>query len=206
MFDVGGVLYDWDPRFLYEKLIPDPSRLAWFLDNVVTHRWHHQHDLGRPFAKTSAELIAEHPDEEALIALYAPRWLETIPGPIPGMPGLVGELAAAGVPLFALTNFSAEFWPRFRATQPIFASFRDVVVSGVEKLAKPDPAIYHLAARRFGYPPAALLFIDDRHENVDAARAAGWRALLFRSAPELRRALDELGVFSRMAIAAPDPG
>ena len=98
VWDVGHVLYDWDPRFLYAKLIPDADRLDWFLSNVVTRAWHFQHDAGRPFAETSAELIAEYPAEAELIAAYGPRWLETIPGPIPGTHELVEALAAAGIP------------------------------------------------------------------------------------------------------------
>ena len=146
VWDVGHVLYDWDPRFLYAKLIPDSDRLDWFLSNVVTRTWHFQHDAGRPFAETSAELMALHPDHAGLIAEYGPRWLETIPGPIPGTHDLVKRLAAAGVPQYGITNFSGEFWPPFRATAPeLFDRFRDVVVSGDEKLVKPDPAIYALA-------------------------------------------------------------
>ena len=146
-------MYDWDPRGLYEKLIPDRRELDWFLSNVVTKQWHFQHDAGRPFVKTSAELTACFPAYAKLIAAYGPRWLETIPGPMPGMLGLVADLDAAGVRLFAITNFSAEFWAMFRPTAPVFDCFRDIIVSGVEKLTKPDPAIYALALDRFGLAP-----------------------------------------------------
>jgi 2-haloacid dehalogenase len=193
VWDVGHVLYDWDPRFLYEKLIPDPVRLDWFLSNVVTHRWHFQHDAGRPFAETSAELSALFPDDAELISAYGPRWLETIPGPIEGTHALVTELSEAAVPQFGITNFSAEFWGRFRPTAPLFDHFADVVVSGREQLVKPDPAIYALAQQRFGLGIGEALFIDDNPANVQAAIDAGWHAHRFTDADMLRNVLREHG-------------
>lgn len=193
VFDVGHVLYDWDPRFLYEKLIPEADRLDWFLAHVVTREWHFQHDAGRPFAETSAELIALYPGETDLIRAYGPRWLETIPGPIPGSLPLVERLAEAGVPLFGITNFSAEFWAMFRPTAPVFDHFRDIVVSGAERLVKPDPAIYALARRRFGLEDGEALFIDDNPANVEAARNAGWHAHRFIDATGAAEALRQHG-------------
>jgi 2-haloacid dehalogenase len=194
VFDIGKVLYDWDPRFLYAKLIADPVELDWFLGNVVTHSWHFQHDAGRPAAETTAALSAAFPDHAALIAAYVPRWLETIPAPMPDMILLVDELAACGVPLYAITNFSAEFWPRFRATAPVFDHFRDIVVSGEERLTKPDPAIYALAMRRFGLGQGEAVFIDDRADNVAAADAAGLIGHVFTDAVQLRAWLTGQGL------------
>ena len=194
VFDVGGVLYDWHPRHLYRKLIDDPDRLEWFLANVVTLEWHFQHDAGRPFAETSAELIERFPDHRELIALYDERWLETIPGPVPGMIELVDELAAAGVPLYAITNFSHEFWPRFRTTAPVFGHFRDIVVSGDERLVKPGAEIFALARRRFGLAPGDGLFIDDRTDNGAASEAAGFIGHVFDGVAPLRRRLRALGL------------
>ncbi len=191
VFDVGHVLYDWDPRYLYARLIPDPARLDWFLANVVTRQWHFQHDAGRPSSETTAELIAAFPGERALIEAYAPRWLETIPGPVPGMLDLVSRLAKADVPLFAITNFSHEFWERFRPTAPIFDLFNDIIVSGTERLVKPDPAIFALAMRRFGLGPGTALFIDDNAANVAAAIDCGWHAHQFHDAPTLEQALKD---------------
>ncbi len=186
VFDVGNVLYGWDIRNLYAKLIADPERLDWFVTHVVTPEWHFQHDAGRPHAETVAELTAQFPDEAELIAAYVPRWLETISGPIPGMLDLVTELDAAGVPLYGITNFSAEFWAMFRPTAPIFDRFRDIVVSGEERLTKPDPAIYHLARARFGLRSGEGLFIDDRAENVEAAKASGFAAVQLTDVATLR--------------------
>lgn len=194
VWDVGHVLYDWDPRYLYAKLIADPARLDWFLANVVTRNWHFQHDAGRPFAETSAELMALFPDESDLIAAYGPRWMETIPGPVAGTHEIVSRLAAAGVRQYGITNFSAEFWDMFRPSAPIFDHLSDIVVSGREKLVKPDPAIYALAQQRFGLDAGHAIFIDDNAANVEAARAAGWHAHHFRNAETLTADLQTLGL------------
>jgi 2-haloacid dehalogenase len=194
VFDVGNVLYGWDIGALYEKLIPDPARRAWFLAHVVTPEWHFQHDRGRPHAETTAELTAQFPNEADLIAAYVPRWLETITGPIPGMLELVAELDDAGVPIFGITNFSAEFWEMFRPDAPIFDRFRDVIVSGAERLVKPDPAIYQLARRRFGLAAGEGLFVDDRIENIRAGKAEGFPGHHFTGVAALRTRLQAEGL------------
>nr|WP_295663887.1 HAD family phosphatase [Polymorphobacter sp.] len=194
VWDVGHVLYDWDPRYLYAKLIPDPVELDWFLHNVVTRQWHFQADAGRPIAAMVAELTAQFPDQAERIAAYWPRWLETIPAPMPGMLDLVAELDAAKVPQFAITNFGAEFWAMFRPTAPVFDAFCDIVVSGVEKVAKPDPAIYALALARFGLAPGEGVFIDDRADNVAAANTAGLIGHVFAGAADTRTWLAAQGI------------
>ncbi len=194
VFDVGNVLYGWDIGLLYRKLIADPARLDWFLTHVVTPDWHFQHDEGRPFAETSAELMAQYPDCADLIAVYEPRWLETISGPMPGMIEIVEALAARGVPLFGITNFSDEFWPRFRATAPMFELFSDIIVSGTERMVKPGAAIYRLARTRFGLAPGEGLFIDDRLENVRGGEAEGFPGHHYRGAARLRTRLTAEGL------------
>jgi 2-haloacid dehalogenase len=195
IFDIGRVLYRWDPRFLYERLIPNDAALDAFLRDVVTVEWHFQHDAGRDFADTSAELIARHPHHRALIEAWSPRFLDTIPGAVEGMPELVDELHARGVPLYAITNFSHEFWPPFRAREAaMFDRFRDIIVSGEEKLVKPDSAIYALALQRFGLRAADAVFIDDNEANVTAAAKVGLHALHFTDEPTLRRQLTGLGL------------
>lgn len=195
VFDVGNVLYDWNPRFLYERLIEDDRALDAFLRDVATKEWHFQHDEGRPFAETSAELSAQYPEHAALIAHWGPRFSETIPGMLPGMAELVAEIDSAGVPLFAITNFSGEFWAPFRQREAaLFDRFRDIIVSGDERLVKPDPAIYHLALDRFGLQPGEAVFVDDREENVAAANGVGMHGLPFIDAPTLRGQLTALGL------------
>jgi 2-haloacid dehalogenase len=185
IFDVGNVLFQWDIRNLYARLIPDRAELDHFLELVLTLEWHDQHDAGRPIAEIVDELAAAHPQYEALIRLYEPRWLETIPGPVPGMIDLVERLAVRGVPIFGITNFGSDLWRKFRPTAPVFDLFHDIVVSGDEKMTKPGHAIYHLAITRFGIDPARALFIDDRAANVEGAIACGLNGHLFRDAPTL---------------------
>lgn len=194
IFDVGNVLYQWDIRHLYAQLIDDPSELDHFVTTIVTPEWHFQHDAGRPLAEMVDELTARFPEHATLIAQYVPRWLETIPGPVPGMIDLAERLALLGYPLFGITNFGVEFWDMFRPTAPIFDLFRDIVVSGAEKLVKPDPAIYHLAIARFAIDPARTLFIDDREDNVASAIACGLQGHVFRNIATLEAELATLGV------------
>lgn len=189
IFDVGRVLFDWDLRYLFVKLIADRDELEWFVTNVVTPQWHFQHDAGRPLADMLPELKAAFPGHDDLIDAYAARFNETIPGPMPGSLELVARLDDAGVPLFAITNFGHEFWEGFRPTQPVFDRFRDIIVSGTEKLLKPDPAIYRLAIERFGIDPAGAIFIDDVAANVAGAESVGIAGHHFRGATELERDL-----------------
>ena len=185
VFDVGRVLIQWELRALFEKLIDDPAELDWFLANVVTEEWHFQHDAGRPLGEMVPERQAEFAEHAALIEAYATRFLETIPGRVPGTAALVERLAARGMPLYAITNFGAEFWAMFRPTEPVLDRFAEIVVSGQEKLAKPDPAIFELAAGRFGHAPEAMLFVDDNRANVDAAQSLGWQVHHFADAEAL---------------------
>ncbi|WP_298170951.1 HAD-IA family hydrolase [Novosphingobium sp.] len=184
VWDIGHVLVQWSIRYLYEKLIDDPAELDWFLEHVVTVPWHFRHDAGEPLADLIAEKVATFPEHRALIEAYAPRWLDTIPGPIDGTPALVEALAAKGVPQFAVTNFGADTWAMFRPTFPLLDHMGDVVVSGVERLMKPDPAIFDLAARRFGHAPERMLFIDDNAANIASAAALGWQVHHFTRGTE----------------------
>lgn len=174
VFDIGRVLVKWRIAGLYEKLIEDADRLEWFLREVVSEEWHAQHDAGVPFAQMIAELSAQYPQERELIELYAPRWLECVPGPIDGTHDIVRALDARGVPLYSITNFGVDAWAMFRPTFPVLDHFRDIVVSGHERMIKPDAAIFELAARRFGHAPQEMFFIDDNADNIAAARALGW--------------------------------
>ena len=196
VFDVGRVLYQWDLRHLFAKLIADPGELEWFCANVVTPEWHFQHDAGVPLSAMVPARKAEFPAYAHLIDAYAARFNETIPGPVPGSIELVNALHARGVPLFAITNFGAEFWPAFRATAPVFDRFRAIVVSGDENLAKPDPAIFHLAAARFGHAAGAMLFIDDNAANIESAACLGWQVHHFVDAAGLEADLRRHGLLS----------
>lgn len=197
IFDIGNVLFHWHPRFLYERLIGDGQALEAFLRDVVTLDWHFQHDEGRAFAETSAELSARYPEHAELIAVWGPRFNDSIGDPVAGMHDLVEQLDSDGVPLFAITNFSHEFFPPFRAQWPgLFDRFRDIVVSGDEKLVKPNAAIYRLALDRFGLKAEQAVFIDDNEANISGARALGIRSILFKDAASTRAELADAGIIA----------
>jgi 2-haloacid dehalogenase len=194
VFDVGRVIVEWNLRHLFSKLIDDPQELEWFCTHVVTEEWHFQADAGRAVETIVAERIAQFPEHADLIRAYAARFLETIPGPVAGTLPLIEALAKRQVPLFAITNFGAEFWDEFRPTMPVFDHFRDIVVSGKEKLVKPDAAIFELAAKRFDHAPAAMLFIDDSAPNITAAQGLGWQVHHFANADALETDLRDRGL------------
>ena len=195
VFDVGNVLYGWDPEaFLVRQIADDEARLR-FIEDADLYGWHESLDGGRPYAEAAAELSERFPEYARVIAAWSERFGETITGPVPGTHELVAELDARQVPLFAITNFSADFWPPFHAKeQAFFSRFRDIVVSGEVKLLKPDPAIYWLALDRFRLRPADALFVDDRAINVEAALAVGMQAHLFSDVADLRARLVDEGL------------
>ncbi|WP_298469998.1 HAD family phosphatase [uncultured Erythrobacter sp.] len=193
VFDVGRVLFHWQLRALFEKLIEDEGELDWFLANVVTEEWHFEHDRGCPLAEMVPERIAQFPDYETHIHAYATRFNETVPGPVEGSHDIVRRLHASGVPLFCLTNFGHEFWATFRPTEPIFDLFEDIIVSGTEKVAKPEARIYEIVEERSGRPGEALFFTDDNPDNIAAAKARGWDAHLFTGAGALEAQLKGAG-------------
>lgn len=189
VFDIGRVIIQWDLRFLFAKLIEDEGQLDWFLSEVLTEEWHFQHDAGRPLSEMVPELKAEYPDYASHIDAYRTRFLESIPGRVEGTVELIEALAARDVPLYAITNFGADTWQMFHPTEPALSHFRDIVVSGVEQLAKPDPAIFELAASRFGHSAQTMLFIDDNAANIAAADALGWQTHHFSDAARLEHDL-----------------
>jgi 2-haloacid dehalogenase len=194
VFDIGRVLFHWQLGALFEKLIDDPEELAWFLSHVVTEEWHFEHDRGRALADMVPERIALYPQYERHIRAYATRFNETVPGPVEGSHELVERLAGAGVPLYCLTNFGDEFFAMFRPTQPIFDLFADIIVSGTEKVAKPEARIYEIVEERSGRSGAQLFFADDNPANIEAARARGWDAHLFTDAASLEVKLIAAGL------------
>lgn len=174
VWDVGRVLVEWDLALLYRDAIPDAAARARFVAEVVSEEWHGQHDAGVPWSDMVPARIAQFPQHAALIARYASHWMDSIPGPVAGTHDLVRRLGARTVPQYAITNFGVDAWALFRPTFPILDHCRDIVVSGAERLIKPDPAIFELAAQRFGQTPETMLFIDDNAANIATARALGW--------------------------------
>jgi len=194
VFDIGNVLIRWDPRFLYRKLIDDEARMERFLADVCTPAWNLEQDRGRDWAEAVAELAARHPGDAELIRAFDERWGEMVPGPIEGSVAILEELAAAGVPLHAITNFSAAKWTETRTRFSFLDLFGDVVVSAHERLLKPDAAIYRLLLERQGIDPRTAVFVDDSAANVAGAEAVGMTAIRFTDADDLRMRLRDLGL------------
>ena len=194
VFDVGGVLLDWDPRHLYRKLFDDEQEMERFLAEVCTLEWHASADLGTPVAHGCAELAARNPEQSELIWAWAHRGEEMIAGQIDGSLEILRELKDRGTHCFGLTNMEAETYPIRRRRFEFFALFDGIVVSGLEGIAKPDAEIFERLLDRFGLTAQTTLMIDDVPANVVAARAVGMQAIAFTSAPQLRRSLQDLGL------------
>jgi 2-haloacid dehalogenase len=189
VFDLGNVLIRWDPRLLYRKLMADEARIDWFLANICTAQWNLVQDAGRPFSLAVTELSAQYPEHADLIRVFDTRWHETLGGAIEGSVAILRELDAVGTPLYAITNWNDE---KFRETRPqheFLALFRDIVVSGEERLVKPDPAIFRLLLERQNLRAEECFFIDDSLANIETARAVGMTAHHFVDPDGLRREL-----------------
>lgn len=194
VFDLGGVLVDWDPRLLYRTMLGSDEEIAAFFDEVDFAGWNHRLDAGeRTWAEAVADLGTRFPHRRELLAAYPERFAETIGGVIDGTVRLVEELHGAGVRLLALTNWSAELFPHARERFAFLRLFEAVIVSGEERLAKPDPRIFDLLLTRHRLDPAGTVFVDDREVNVEAARAAGMTGLVFTDPDQLRRDLARVG-------------
>ena len=221
VFDVGGVLVDWDPRHLYRSEFRCEDEMERFLAEVCTWEWHHRHDAGVPFAESIPALADAFPAHASMIRLWDERYMDMVPGEIPGVVDVVRDLHARGTRLLVLSNMPAEVWPQLTNRFEWFELFatkgddylrlaererlrlgvpelppevvvslrRGCVVSGVEKVVKPDPAIYRVLVDRHGVDPASAAFVDDRPENVEAASALGFDGVLFTDAASLREAL-----------------
>lgn len=192
VFDVGNVLLDWNPRYLYRKLLPTEDEVEHFLNHICTAAWNAEQDRGRPWRKAVDELSERYPEHANLIRAFDERWHETLSGPIQGTVEVLRELAAADVPLYALTNFSAEKFDEVCEIYDFFALFRGIVVSGTERLIKPDPAIFRTLLERFPFAPQQAIFIDDSLHNLEAASQFGMNTIHFTSPSALRARLREL--------------
>lgn len=196
VFDLGGVLIDWDPRRLYRSLLADDAAVDAFLAEVRFLEWNHLQDGGRSFTDGVAELSARFPHHAELIAAYPERFADSLGDPIPGTAPIVEELAESGVRLLALTNWSAETFHHGRARLPVLDRFEAVVVSGEVRIAKPDPRIFQHVIARFGLEPRRTIFIDDSPANVAAAAATGIDAIRFTDVRALRADLAARGLLA----------
>jgi 2-haloacid dehalogenase len=195
VFDLGGVLIDWNPRYLYRKLFDgDEAAMEHFLTNVCTSEWNQEQDAGRTFAAAASLLKAAHPEKAALIDAYGARFDEMMAGAIAGSVEILAELHGRGVTLYGLTNFSAETYPLALRRFEFLRWFRGVLVSGEVGLVKPDPRIYRLLLERFAIAPAEAVYIDDVARNAAAANALGIHGIHFTDPASLRRELSGLGL------------
>ncbi|SOC17621.1 HAD family hydrolase [Stappia indica] len=194
VFDIGNVLIQWDPRLLYRSIFQNEADADRFLAEVLPPEWNLEQDRGRSFAEGIAEALARRPDHREEILAWDTRWHEMVPGEVPGSGAILTALKEAGVPLYAITNFSSEKFAECEQRFPFLAdSFIDVVVSAHERLVKPDPRIYHVLFSRNALAPERTVFIDDSPANVAAARSVGMHAIHFTDAASLKAALVEQG-------------
>src|SRR6188472_4524566 len=196
VFDLGGVLIDWDPRHLYRQLFSDPEEMEVFLRDVVSPDWNNEQDSGRTWAEATALLMEQHPQHEDMIRAYVDRWSDMLAGPIEGTVAILGEVRDAGCRIYALTNWSAETFPRARGLFPFLDWFEGIVVSGDERIRKPDPEIWRRTIERFQLDPATTVYIDDMPRNAEVAASLGFRAVRFESPEQLRTQLVEPGARS----------
>jgi 2-haloacid dehalogenase len=196
IFDLGGVLIDWNPRYLYRKILKDENQITWFLENVCTSEWNDQQDAGRSFEDAIKELIQKHPEWEEAITAWGSRWQETIKGPIDETVELLKRIRdGKKYRLYALTNWSAETFPWALENFEFLHWFEGIVVSGVEKTRKPSADFYKILLDRYKINPASAVFIDDNIKNITAAKALGIQAIHFENPQQLQSSLTRLGVF-----------
>lgn len=179
VFDFGGVLVDWNPRYLYDRYFEDPQRAQWFIANICTSEWNVRSDIGEPFSELIAELKGKYPQWSDAIDAYLTRWEEMLGGTLPGMENLLKSLKAKGYGLYGLSNWSGETFRRIEPSYPIFSLLDGFLLSGEEKLIKPDPAFYERLLCKYSLKAQDCLFVDDRQENVDAALKLGFGGLRF---------------------------
>lgn len=195
VFDLGGVLIDWNPRYLYRKLFDgDDAAMEDFLANVCTSAWNAQQDAGRTFAEAGALLKLEHPKHGELIDAWFGRQREMVAGPISGTVDILAELHARGVPLYAVSNWSAETYPLVAKRFEFLQWFQAVVLSGEVRVLKPDPRIFQFFFDTYNIDPARAVYVDDLKPNVEAANALGMHGIVFTDPPALRIELVKLGL------------
>lgn len=195
IFDLGGVLIDWNPRHLYRKIFDDEAEMEYFLKDITTSDWNEEQDAGRPLAKATEILVDQHPKYKSEIEAFYGRWPEMLAGPIQGTVDIFKTLKDANTHrIYALTNWSAETFPVAQDRYDFLKWFEGILVSGEEKLKKPDHKIYHLILERYGIKAETAVFIDDNLRNIKASIECGLKGIHFESPEQLRTALMEYGI------------
>ncbi|HEY4288853.1 MAG TPA: HAD family phosphatase [Puia sp.] len=195
VFDLGGVLVDWNPDYLYATLIPDEEERRWFLSTICTPDWNEEQDGGRSLKDGTDLLVKKYPEHESSIRAFYDRWEEMLGGPIHATVEIFRELKEkTDLKLYALTNWSAETFPIALEQYEFLHWFDGRLVSGEEKIRKPMPEIYQRLIGRFGIDPKKAIYVDDNLRNVVPAREEGFYGIYFRSPEQFRAELVELGV------------
>ncbi len=207
IFDFGKVLLDWDPRYLYRKLLPDDTAVENFLSEIHFYEWNVAHDAGQPFDESVAQLCEQFPHYCELIAAYHTRYPESIAGANQPVVEILAALKQASYPLYGLSNWPAGKFDLVRPQYPFFEWFDDIVLSGEVLIVKPDPRIYQIMLERIGRPAGECIFIDDSLANVAGAQRAGIQIIHYRDPEQLAAELaDRLALprsFFRSAIGSP---
>lgn len=195
IFDLGGVLIDWNPGYVFDNLIIDEEKRKHFFENICTPEWNEEQDAGRSLADATQLLVDRHPEWREYIEAYYGRWEEMLGGPIHDTVEIFKELKESGkYKLYALTNWSAETFPRALALYDFLHWFDGRLVSGEEKTRKPFPEIYQLILDRFGIKKEEAIFIDDNLRNAEAAEKFGLPTIRFTNAAQLRGELQQRGI------------
>lgn len=196
IFDLGGVLIDWNPEYVYREVFNgDQQKIDWFLNTICTHEWNVEQDAGRSIQKATELLVAQYPEYEEWIRIFYDRWEDMLGGTIPETVTLLNKLKQANNHrLYALTNWSAETFPVALQRYEFLQHFEGILVSGEEKTVKPFPKIYEILLERYQINPLMSVFIDDNLENVEVAKKFGIKGIHFKSTQQLREELTNLGV------------
>ncbi len=194
VFDLGAVLIDWNPRYLYRKLFDNEAEMERFLATVCPPEWNTQLDAGRSFVQACTEKARQFPQYAAQIDAYRTRWDEMMGGAVEGTAQILREVKQKGYPVYALSNWSAETFPLAQKRFDFLKLFDGIVLSGVEKCVKPDPKIYHIFLTRYGLHAQECVFTDDNPANIKAAAQLGFDTILFTSPEELRAAFIKRGI------------
>jgi 2-haloacid dehalogenase len=195
IFDLGGVLIDWNPRYMYRKIFSDEAKMEDFLTNITTMEWNEQQDAGHLIADATRELIAKYPDSESQIRAYYERWTEMLNGAVQETVDILMKIHdSKKYRLYALTNWSGELFPYALANFDFLQYFKGIIVSGDEKMKKPDIRIYDLILDRYEIDPETAVFIDDSERNIKGAAVVGLKTIHFKSAQQLEKDLAKMGV------------
>lgn len=198
IFDLGGVLIDWNPRYVYREIFHSEEKIDWFFENICTSDWNEHQDAGRSLQEATDELLAKHPEYQNEIKAYYGRWEEMLGGAIHDTVQLLKEVKAAGMHnLYALTNWSAETFPVALERYEFLSWFDGIVMSGEERTRKPFADIYHILLNRFNVDSSAAVFIDDSLRNIKGAEEVGITGIHFLSPAQLRKSLEKLNILPK---------